>query len=130
MILLLLLLPLLVSGQSLAGVSTESLLQELSRRGVGGQESSRSGAGRQEVEDKCQELLEKFSQSSSNFTRWCRGQGRRQEQGKEPLVKEIKMLIRCANQYAKPIFMCRQCLEHYLDVRKYYQALEHRWNDQ
>ena len=32
---------------------------------------------------------------------------------------------RCANQYAKPIFMCRKCLLDFLDVRTYYKALEH-----
>eukprot|EP00092_Neocalanus_flemingeri_P017520 GFUD01018953.1.p1 GENE.GFUD01018953.1~~GFUD01018953.1.p1 ORF type:complete len:318 (-),score=81.42 GFUD01018953.1:98-1051(-) len=50
--------------------------------------------------DQCKVLLEKFSNSSSMFTR-------------------------CATQYAKPIFMCRYCVHDYIDVRTYYYALEH-----
>jgi len=50
--------------------------------------------------DQCKVLLEKFSNSSSEFTR-------------------------CANQYAKPIFMCRNCVHDFIDVRTYYYALEH-----
>jgi len=50
--------------------------------------------------DQCKVLLEKFSNSSSQFTR-------------------------CANQYAKPIFMCRNCVNDFIDVRTYYYALEH-----
>jgi len=48
----------------------------------------------------CSQLLDTFSESSSNFTR-------------------------CANQYAKPIFMCRNCLDDYLTVIEVYDALEH-----
>jgi len=52
------------------------------------------------LSDQCKVLLEKFSNSSSKFTR-------------------------CANQYAKPIFMCRNCVHDFIDVRTYYYALEH-----
>jgi len=48
----------------------------------------------------CSQLLDTFSESASNFTR-------------------------CANQYAKPIFMCRNCLDDYLTVVEVYDALEH-----
>ena len=51
-------------------------------------------------EDSCRLLLEKFSESSSKFTK-------------------------CATQFARPIKMCRECKEDFLDVRKYYDALEH-----
>ena len=34
--------------------------------------------------------------------------------------------LRCANQYAKPIFMCRKCVGDFLNVRTYYHALDHR----
>jgi len=51
-------------------------------------------------EDNCRMILKKFSESSSAFTR-------------------------CANQYAKPIYMCRKCVQDFIDVRKYYNALEH-----
>ena len=43
-------------------------------------------------EDQCQKLLERFSNSSAQFTR-------------------------CANQYAKPIFMCRNCVHDFVAVR-------------
>ena len=36
---------------------------------------------------------------------------------------------RCANQYAKPILMCRKCVGHFLNVRTYYHALEHSETD-
>ena len=52
------------------------------------------------VSDQCKVLLENFSNSSSKFTR-------------------------CANQYAKPIFMCRNCVHDFIDVCTYYYALEH-----
>ena len=51
-------------------------------------------------EDMCQFLLQRFSNSSSQFTL-------------------------CANQYARPINMCRQCKDHFLNVRNYYYALDH-----
>jgi len=51
-------------------------------------------------EDQCQKLLERFSNSSAQFTR-------------------------CANQYAKPIFMCRNCVHDFVAVRTYYYSLEH-----
>ena len=51
-------------------------------------------------EDSCRVLLEKFSESSSQFTK-------------------------CATQFARPIKMCRECKEDFLNVRKYYNALEH-----
>ena len=51
-------------------------------------------------EDSCRILLEKFSESSSQFTK-------------------------CATQFARPIKMCRECKEDFLNVRKYYNALEH-----
>ena len=53
-----------------------------------------------EDEDGCRVLLEKFSESSSQFTK-------------------------CATQFARPIKMCRECKEDFLNVRKYYNALEH-----
>ena len=37
-----------------------------------------------------------------------------------------KSHCRCANQYAKPIFMCRKCVGDFLNVRTYYHALDHR----
>ena len=40
-----------------------------------------------------------------------------------------KSHCRCANQYAKPIFMCRKCVGHFLNVRTYYHALEHSETD-
>jgi len=49
----------------------------------------------------CSQLLDTFSESSSNFTR-------------------------CANQYAQPIFMCRNCLDYYMTVIEIYDALQHR----
>ena len=48
----------------------------------------------------CRVLLEKFSKSSSEF-------------------------MRCATQFSRPIRMCRECKEDFLNVRKYYDALEH-----
>ena len=51
-------------------------------------------------EDKCQIILDRFSESSAKFTR-------------------------CATQFSRPIKMCRECKEDFLDVRKYYSALEH-----
>ena len=63
----------------------------------------------------CSQLLESFSESSSNFTRCL------------ILRKNLfDAFSRCANQYAKPIFMCRNCLEDYLTVIEIYEALEHR----
>jgi len=56
-------------------------------------------------QDNCSQLLETFSESSSNF-------------------------IRCANQYAQPIFMCRNCLNYYLTVVEIYDALRHSTEDE
>jgi len=50
--------------------------------------------------DQCKVVLEKFSNSSSDFTR-------------------------CATEYAKPIYMCRNCVHDFINVRTYYYALEH-----
>jgi len=50
--------------------------------------------------DQCKVVLEKFSNSSSAFTR-------------------------CATEYAKPIYMCRNCVHDFINVRTYYYALEH-----
>ena len=50
--------------------------------------------------DTCEVLLHKFSVSTSNFTM-------------------------CANQFARPINMCRECKEYFISVRDYYNALEH-----
>jgi len=50
--------------------------------------------------EECQVLLERFSESSSRF-------------------------LRCATQFSRPIKMCRECKEDFLDVKKYYVALEH-----
>lgn len=50
--------------------------------------------------DQCKVVLEKFSNSSSKFTK-------------------------CATEYAKPIYMCRNCVHDFINVRTYYYALEH-----
>jgi len=50
--------------------------------------------------DQCKTVLQKFSNSSSAFTQ-------------------------CANEYAKPIFMCRNCVHDFINVRTFYYALEH-----
>ena len=55
-------------------------------------------------ETMCKLLLEKFSESSSNFTL-------------------------CANQFARPIHMCRECKDDFINVRKYYNALLHSKQD-
>ena len=52
------------------------------------------------AQDQCKVVLEKFSNSSSSFTR-------------------------CATEYAKPIYMCRNCVHDFINVRTYYYALEH-----
>jgi len=52
------------------------------------------------IEDKCKVMLQKFSNSSSAFTK-------------------------CANDYAKPIFMCRNCVHDFVNTRSYFNALEH-----
>jgi len=52
------------------------------------------------AQDQCKVVLEKFSKSSSDFTK-------------------------CATEYAKPIFMCRNCVHDFINVRTYYYALEH-----
>ena len=58
---------------------------------------SESEASGQET---CDVLLHKFSVRSSNFTM-------------------------CANQFARPINMWRECKDYYISVRDYYNALEH-----
>jgi len=50
--------------------------------------------------DTCKVLLHKFSVSSANFTL-------------------------CANQFARPINICRECKDYFISVRDYYNALEH-----
>ena len=70
----------------------------------------------------CSQLLDTFSESASNFTR-CFGLSK-------ILSDFAPLLARCANQYAKPIFMCRNCLDDYLTVVEVYDALEHRFGDQ
>ena len=70
----------------------------------------------------CSQLLDTFSESASNFTR-CFGLSKILSDFAPPLA-------RCANQYAKPIFMCRNCLDDYLTVVEVYDALEHRCGDQ
>ena len=67
----------------------------------------------------CSQLLDTFSESSSNFTRW-------NDQRGWPAFT-THSLGRCANQYAQPIFMCRKCLDYYLTVIEIYDALRHRW---
>merc|ERR1719234_1611974 len=52
------------------------------------------------AQDQCKVVLEKFSKSSSAFTK-------------------------CATEYAKPIYMCRNCVHDFINVRTYYYALEH-----
>ena len=69
-------------------------------------------------QDNCSQLLETFSESSSNFTRWGLFL-------KSWLIL-YHLLVRCANQYAQPIFMCRNCLDFYLTVVEIYDALRHR----
>lgn len=49
--------------------------------------------------DLCKEVLEKLSNSSSSFTK-------------------------CVTKNAKPIFMCRNCVHDFIDVKTYYAALE------
>lgn len=50
--------------------------------------------------DLCKEMLEKLSNSSSAFTQ-------------------------CVTKNAKPIFMCRNCVHDFINVKSYYSALEH-----
>ena len=51
-------------------------------------------------ETMCEVLLNKFSDSAAQFTH-------------------------CANHFSRPIKMCRACKDLFLDVNKYYGALEH-----
>ena len=51
-------------------------------------------------ETMCEVLLNKFSDSAAEFTH-------------------------CANHFSRPIKMCRSCKDAFLDVRKYYGALEY-----
>ena len=58
---------------------------------------SNNGTGNETM---CEVLLNKFSDSAAQFTH-------------------------CANHFSRPIKMCRACKDLFLDVNKYYVALEH-----